>query len=268
MTRILRTTLLLTAAYAAPLVGQPEAMNGPPPVLWIQRELVKPGKGSAHNEWEAGWPAAFARANWPTTYLAMNSMAGPNEAWFLIGYPSFEAMEKDLAQTDANASLSAEMKRLSAGESDFVETTSSVLAQYVPSVSYKSGVDLPKMRYFEVIRFTMKPGHEGDFMRAAALYRDGYTKAGIDSHWAVFRVVSGLPGGTFLVFLPFRSLSVLDNMMSRDEAMARALGAPGMNALNKLVTDGVATVQSQIFSLNPKMSYVNKDMKAADPFWR
>jgi hypothetical protein len=41
-----------------------------------------------------------------------------------------------------------------------------------------------------------------------------------------------------------------------------------MNALNKLVLDGVATYQSQIFAFNPKMSYVNKEMKAADPFWR
>lgn len=268
MRRMLRTTLLLTVVYAGPLVAQTTAMNDPPPVLWIQRELVKPGKGSAHNDWEAGWPAAFGRANWPTNYLGMNAMSGTNEAWFLVGYPSFDAMEKDLAATDANASLTAEMKRLGAGESDFVESTSGVLAQYIPSLSYKPGVDLVKMRYFEVIRFAMKPGHEGDFAKAAALYRDGYTKAGIDQHWAIYRVVSGMPGGTFLVFAPMRSLSNFDKSVSEDEAMARAMGPDQMNALNKLVTDGVATVQSQIFALNPKMSYVNKEMKAADPFWR
>lgn len=268
MTRMLRTTVLLTVVYASPLVAQATAMNDPPPVLWIQRELVKPGKGSAHIDWEAGWPAAFGRANWPTNYLAMTALSGSSEAWFLSGYPSFDAMEKDLAATDANASLTADMKRLSAGESDFVESTSGVLAQYIPSLSYKSGVDLPRMRYFEVLRFAMKPGHEGDFAKAAALYREGYTKAGIDQHWAVFRVVSGMPGGTFLVFFPMRSLSSFDRGLSEEEAVARALGPAQMNALNKLVTDGVATVQSQVFVLNPKMSYVNKDMKAADPFWR
>ena len=31
-----------------------------------------------------------------------------------------------------------------------------------------------------------------------------------------------------------------------------------MNALNKLVLDGVANYQSQIFALNPKMSYVGE----------
>ena len=268
MTRMLRTTLLLTIVYAAPLVAQTPAMSGPPSVLWIQRELVKPGKGSAHNDWEAGWPAAFGKANWPTNYLGMNALSGTNEAWFLIGYPSFAAMEKDMASMDANASLTAEMKRLGAAESEYVETTSGILAQYIPSISYKPEIDLAKQRYFEVVRYAMRPGHEGDFMKAATIYRDAYTKAGLDNHWAIYRVVSGLPGGTFLVILPMRSLAAWDKIGSEDEAMAKAAGEAQMNALGKLVTDGVASVQSQIFALNPKMSYVSKEMKAADPFWR
>jgi len=268
MTRILRTTLLLAAVVAAPLVAQTATMPGPPPVLWIQRELVKPGKGSAHNDWEAGWPAAFAKANWPTNYLGMNAMSGTNEAWFLIGYPSFAAMEKDMASTDANASLTSDLKRLSAGESDYVETTSQILAQYIPSLSYKPEIDLAKQRYFEVVRYTMKPGHDGDFWKASTIYRDAYVKGGLDNHWAIYRVVSGLPGGTYLVILPMRSLSQWDRIDTEDAAMAKAAGEAQMNALGKLVADGVATVQSQIFALNPKMSYVSKEMKAADPFWR
>lgn len=267
--RTLRTTLLLTAISAAPLAAQ-TVMNPPPPppVLWIQRELVKPGKGPTHNDWEAGWPAAFAKANWPTNYLAMNALSGNNEAWYIIGYPSFEAMEKDMAQSDANPSLTAELKRLTTGDSDYLESTSAVLAQYLPSLSYKPIVDIPKMRYFEVLRYAMKPGHDGDFVKAATIYKDGFTKAGIDNHWATYRVVSGMPGGTYLVFVPMRSLSMFDRTGSEDEAMARALGPEQMNALGKLVTDGVATVQSQVFAFNPKMSYVSKEWKAADPFWR
>ena len=267
MTRKLCTTLLVTIVFAAPLVAQ-TAMPGPPPVLWIQRELVKPGKGSAHNDWEAGWPAAFTKANWPTNYLGMNALSGTNEAWFIIGYPSFAAMEKDMASMDANASLTAELKRLGAGESDYVETTSGILAQHIPSLSYKPEIDLAKQRYFEVLRYAMKPGHEGDFVKAAGIYRDAYTKAGLDNHWATYRVVSGLPGGTYLIIIPMRSLSQYDRAPSEDDAFARAAGEAQMNALGKLVTEGVATVQSQVFVLNPKMSYVSKEMKAADPFWR
>ena len=267
MARLLRTTLSLTMLFASPLVAQ-TSMSGPAPVLWIQRELVKPGKGSAHNDWEAGWPAAFAKANWQTHYLGMNALSGTNEAWFTIGYPSFAAMEKDMGSMDANASLTAELKRLGAGESDYVETTSAILAQYIPSLSYKPEVDLAKQRYFEVVRYTMKPGHDGDFWKASAIYRDAYVKGGLDNHWAIYRVVSGLPGGTYLVILPMRSLSQWDRIDTEDAAMAKAAGEAQMNTLGKLVADGVATVQSQIFALNPKMSYVSQEMKAADPFWR
>ena len=268
MMTLTRTAWLLTLVSAAPLVAQMTGTQPPPPVLLIQRELVKPGKASAHNQWEAGWPAAFAKANYPTNYIGMNAVSGINEAWFLIGFPSFDAMEKDQARMDADAALSAQMRRLGAGESDYVENTRGVLAAYVPSVSYKPNVDLSKMRYFEILTYAMKPGHAGDFIKAAGLVRDGYTKAGLDHPWAIYRAVSGMPAGTFYVFLPMRSLAALDKGPSDDEAMGRALGADQMNALDKLVLDGVATSQSQIFAFNPKMSYVSKEMKAADPFWR
>ncbi len=268
MKTLARTTLLLTVVSAFPVIGQNAPMNGPPPVLLIQRELVKPGKGTAHNQWEAGWPAAFTKANYPTNYIGMNALSGINEAWFLIGFPSFDAMEKDQARMDSDARLTIEMRRLGAGESEFVENTRAVLAAYVPSVSYKPNVDLAKMRYFEILTYAMKPGHEGDFIKAAGLVRDGYTKAGLDQPWAIYRVVSGMQAGTFYVFLPMRTISTLDKGPSDDEAMSRALGPDQMNALNKLVLDGVATYQSQIFALNPKTSYVSKEMKAADPFWR
>jgi len=268
MKALARTLCLLTVVSASPLAAQMTGSQPPPPVLLISRELVKPGKSAGHNQWEAGWPAAFAKANYPTNYIGMNAMSGINEAWFLTGYPSFDAMEKDYARMDADASLRAEQRRLYAGESDYVESTRGVLAAYVPSVSYKANVDLSKMRYFEILTYTMKPGHEGDFIKAAGIVRDGYTKAGIDQPWAIYRVVSGMPAGTFYVFLPMRTLGSLDKGPSNDEAMGRALGPDQTNALDKLVLDGVATSQSQIFAFNPKMSYVSKEMKAADPFWR
>ena len=268
MKSLTRTAWFLTVVATAPLSAQMTGAQGPPPVLLIQRELVKPGKGTAHNQWEAGWPAAYTKANYPTTYLGMNAVSGINEAWFLVGYPSFDAVEKDQARSDADASLTADLRRLSAGESDYLENTRAVLASYVPSVSYKPNVDLSKVRYFEVLTYSMKPGHEDDFIKAAAMVRDGYTRAGLDNPWAIYRAVSGVPTGTFYVFLPFRSLATFDRGPSDDEAMGRALGPERLSALNKLVLDGVANYQSQIFSINPKMSYVSKEMKAADPFWR
>lgn len=268
MKTLTQTAWLLMVVAAAPLPAQMTSPQAPPPILMISRELVKPGKTSAHNQWEAGWPAAFAKANYPTHYIGMNSVSGLNEAWFITGYPSFDAVEKDQARMDSDQSLSAEQRRLYAGESDFVANTRTVFAAYVPTASYKPNVDIWKMRYFEIITFSMKPGHAGDFLKAAGIVRDGYTKAGLDQPWAIYRAVSGVPSGTFYVFLPRLSLAALDRSRSDDEAMGRALGSEQMNALDKLVADGVASEQSQIFAFNPKMSYVSPETKAADPFWR
>ena len=65
MNALTRTAWILAVVAAAPLSAQMTGTQPPPPVLLIQRELEKPGKGTAHNQWEAGWPAAFAKANLP-----------------------------------------------------------------------------------------------------------------------------------------------------------------------------------------------------------
>lgn len=263
---------LFTILSAAPLQAQMTGASPPPPppILYIQRELVKPGKSVAHNEWESGWPAAFSRANHPTNFLGMNAVTGVNEAWFLIGFPSFDAMEKDQARIEANAPLAAENRRLTAGESEFVETTRGIVAAYVPEGSYRPNVDIARMRYFEVITFVTRPGRDADFLRAVGIARDGFTKASIDQPFAVYRAVSGtVAAGTFYVFIPMRSLSSLDKGPSNWEAMIRAVGPEQMANFVKLNTDAVVNSQSQIFAFNPKMSYLSKEMKASDPaFWK
>src|SRR5713226_7208291 len=71
--------LLLSATSLA--LAQEQAPSGPPKVLQIFREEVKPGKAPAHEKVEAGWPRAFANASSPTHYIAMVSVTGPSEAW-------------------------------------------------------------------------------------------------------------------------------------------------------------------------------------------
>lgn len=261
---------LFTILSAAPLQAQMTGASPPPPILYIQRELIKPGKSVAHNEWESGWPAAFSRANHPTGFIGMNAVTGVNEAWFLIGFPSFDAMEKDQARIEANAPLAAENRRLTAGESEFVENTRGIVAAYVPEASYRPNIDIARMRYFEILTFVARPGRDGDFLKTVGIVRDGFTKAGIDQPFTLYRAVSGsVAAGTFYIFLPMRSLASLDKGASNWEAMSRALGPEQMATFDKLSTEAVVSEQSQLFAFNPKMSYLTKEMKATDPtFWK
>jgi hypothetical protein len=54
-----------------------------PALLTIVREEIKPGRGADHAKHEAGWPAAYEKAKSPDFYLAMTSLTGPAEAWYL-----------------------------------------------------------------------------------------------------------------------------------------------------------------------------------------
>ena len=58
---------LTLAAGLSLLIAQSSIAQemAPPKMLQIIREQVKPGKTSAHEKVEMGWPRAYAKANWP-----------------------------------------------------------------------------------------------------------------------------------------------------------------------------------------------------------
>ena len=88
--------------------SSPEMMQGPPKVLQLTREFVKPGKsGAIHDASESKFVAAMAKAKWPTHYFALNSLSGKSRALYLTGYPSFKAWEDDYMATMKDKALSA-----------------------------------------------------------------------------------------------------------------------------------------------------------------
>jgi hypothetical protein len=261
--------MMLLSSSAVPLVAQSGGPPPPPNVLLISREEVKVGRAAEHSAYEAGWPAVYSKFNDPTHYLAMSSNSGPGEAWFLVGYPSFDAMEKDNDRTQANTAMASELGNLSKGDAEYITNSTAMMLRLVPELTHGSNVNLSVMRYMEVITWRVRPGHDADFMKAGAMYRDAATKGNVDRQWVMYRMVSGAPTGTYLVLRPMKSLAAFDAGAAENGAIMGALGAAGMAALDKLASDGVATATSQVFEFSPKMSYVSKEWKAANPtFWK
>lgn len=261
--------MVLLSSAAVPLVAQSGGPPPPPNVLVLFREEVKVGRAAEHSAYEAGWPAVYSKFNDPTNYLAMSSNSGASEAWFLVGYPSFDAMEKDNDRAQANTAMSSELRNLSKGDAEFISNSSGIMLRLIPELTHGPNVNMPVMRYMEVITWRVRPGHDGDFIRTSAMYRDAATKGNVDRSWAVYRAVSGAPAGTYLVIRPMKSLAVLDAAAAENVAIMGALGAEGMAVAGKLVSDGVASSTSQLFEFSPKMSYVSKEWKAANPtFWK
>src|SRR5713226_4695032 len=123
------------AAAAQPQQAQAQqTMMSPPKVLVIGREVVKTGKGAAHEKWEAGWPRAYAKAKWPVNYLAISSMTGEGRALYLGGYESMAAWESDLAAQGKNAALSAETQALTEKDGEFLTENRTAVFTYMPEL--------------------------------------------------------------------------------------------------------------------------------------
>jgi hypothetical protein len=85
---------------------------GPPKVLVMQREFLKPGKGGpTHERSESAFVRAMTAAKWPTHYVGLDSMSGQPRSLFLIGYPSFAAWEKDNQAMEKNTTLQGAFDR-------------------------------------------------------------------------------------------------------------------------------------------------------------
>lgn len=240
----------------------------PPKILQIIREEVKPGKAAAHEKVEAGWPRAFAKANWPTHYLALTSLTGPSEAWFAVGYDSYAAWEKDSKATEANKALSAELEALSVKDAEFISGARSLAAMRREDLGLGPNVDVSKVRYFRIVTFRVRPGHDKDFADAVKIVKDAYQKADVPVSWVVYQVSGGMPGPTFLVWIPMRSLAETDAALAAAKAIMEAEGEEGQKALTKAAADGYLSVEQNFFAVSPKMSYPPKEWVEKDPaFW-
>jgi hypothetical protein len=270
-----KTSVFLPVAaclfLSAASVAQEQAPPGPPKVLQIIREDVKPGKDAAHAKVEAGWPRAFASAKSPTHYIAMVAITGPSEAWFVVGFDSLAAWEKDRQNNDNSAALTAELGQLGEKDGELLTGVRTIIAVYREELSYRpTGINIGLMRYFYVTTFRVRPGHDNDFVEANKIVRAAHEKADVPEHWAVFQVISGMPAGTYLSIQPLKSLAEVDAFpQTHGKAYREATGDDGRKKLSELASAGSLSSETNIFAFSPKMSYVSRETASADPdFWK
>src|SRR6185503_12792048 len=91
-----------------------------PNMITIVREEVKLGRDADHAKVEAGWPVAYEKAKSPDFYLAMTSMTGTPEAWYITPYASHAAIGDGLKRDDGDAVLTAELTRLRRADADMI----------------------------------------------------------------------------------------------------------------------------------------------------
>lgn len=259
---IARSLSLLT------LAGSLAAQDSPPPAyLQIFREEVKPGRGGPHVANEAAWSYAFAKAKIPNNYLAMTTIYGPSEAWFVEGHESVAEIDEVNKAIDAAPGLNDETDRFAQADAANISSTRSILGRYLPDLSNGPNIDASQMRVWEVLVFQVRSGHDDNFVEAAKLYKTTLGQAKIEAPWATYGVMAGMPGPTYLVFIPHRTLSEIDPATGTGAAIEKAFNEETMKKLGSLA-EGYSSVEDLIFGVSPRMSYLSSEFVARDPkFW-
>lgn len=253
-------------------VAQAQTPAPPPPnVIRIFEENVKVGKGAAHEKVEINWTKAFANAKWPGQTLAMKSIAGPPQAWFIEGHDSMASIEKLENDTNKMTTLTAQTDLLSAQDGELLTGVRTMIATYRADLSYipAGSLPVPKMRYFDVEIFQTRPGHIGEFVESRQITKAAHEKAKMPDPAVYYAVVAGAPVGTFIRVRALQSLADEDRYDVAHSAKnyQDALGA-NATRLDSLASSSVVNTQHVIFQFDPKMSYMGKDFTSVDPdFW-
>jgi hypothetical protein len=269
--------MLLPFAFALPPVlnAQNAQDDGPPNVLVIQREYLKPGKGGMlHERSESAFVHAFANAKSDSHYFALDSLSGPTRSLFLMGYDNFADWEKDRAATNKDKVLSAAVDHAALMDGDLLSSYDSVAMMLRPDLSLNKG-SINGTRYFEITTFIVKPGHRHDFEQLAHVYGDTFRKIAPDAHWDCFEVMYGNPapgfpsGGAFVVVNTMKSQAETDKGIMDSEKFAKELGSSGMQKIEELSAASIETTGTNLFEINPRMSNPPQEWVTREPgFWK
>jgi hypothetical protein len=274
MKKSLLLLVVLTISAFSQVFAQDPAMKAPPPILYIVREDIKPGMMGAHNKHSASYANIFRTLDTPNHRIALVPVAGSeNEVIYLTGCGSFKELEGILNDTDkkmagVSGNWKAEVDRLDKEAPVLHAAMRDMLTVYRPELSFNPNVDIRTMRYFSITTTRIRPGHDAQYVEyVQKLVNVARQKAKVDAfHVAGFQVISGAPGGTYMLFRPMKSLAELDENVGMK--VRAAMGDDMRKDADKAASDAIMSSETSTYMMAPNMSYVEKDFAAGDPaFW-
>lgn len=261
----------LLIALALTCVPFASAQNGLPASqpnrLTIIREQVKVGHAAGHAKHEAGWPAAYAKAKSPDYYIALTSMTGSTEAWYLSPFESCAAEAASMKRDAKDTVLSAELDRLALGDAEFITSSTTIQTMARPDLSLGKFPNAAKMRFFEIGIFSVRQGQEEKVDAMFKAYAGARKRVSPDASYRVYNVNAGMPDPTYLVITSVEDYGEFDRTMA--EHMKVFMSAtPEETAIFAKWGEAVMRTETQRFRVDPVQSYVSKEVRASDPdFW-
>jgi hypothetical protein len=252
-------------------VGIAAQDNHPPKILQIVREEIKTGKMPAHNVEANNVVQIWSKAKSPYHRIAMVPVAGnENEVMYVWPFDSYADLEKSGRDLDQMASVTykADFDRIAAQNKweDLHTTQRDVIAVLREDLSYNPNVDITKMRYMRTETIRVKPGMDRDWEEGRRILKAAHEKAKIDENMIVYQVVGGMQSGSYMVFIPWKSLDGLGTLPHGKDYWD-AMGDSNREKMSKINSEAVMFNDLAIYAFNPQLSYVPAQFVAADPFW-
>jgi hypothetical protein len=257
--------LALAGSMAA--LAQTQAVP-PPNILNIETINIKPYEDGPYDRVASQYPVLSQRLKDPTHVLALEALTGAPRAIYLSGYDSYEALQKSEEWLAGDAATDAKFDALDERAAPYITEVRHAIWHYRPDLSNNvAGEDIPHSHYWEVIIFHMRSGHGEQFEELTKLSRDANVKTGQNIPWSTYEGLMSVTNA-YLVLMPMTSLKNIDMGLAHKKDFGAALGDEGRGRMNKLSEESVASVEDNIWMVNPDWSYVEKSWIESDPqYW-
>src|SRR5689334_5554834 len=109
---------IASLASASSLTAQ--TLSAAPKMLTVYRESVKAGRDVEHAKHETQFPAIDEKTKSPFVYLALTSINGPSEAWYVYPAESAADISAMMKRPEKDPLLGAEYARLARIDSEYI----------------------------------------------------------------------------------------------------------------------------------------------------
>jgi len=270
---MIKQNILLGAIAVASVFGLSQSVGQDlprtqPNFLTIYREQIKVGMAEAHAKHERGWPAAFAKAHSTNYYLAMSSLTGRKEVWYVVPWQSHAAEAETMKREHADPVLSAKLSKLDRDDAQYLNSLTITELRARPDLSVGEFPDLAMTRFTQISVFRVRPGKAELFANSAKAYGAAAKRANPKAAFRIYEVIAGMPSPTFIAFSSVNDYGEFDQRMADGAAAWQGATDDEKAAIREFQNEGLIEGETNRYEIDPQMSYVAEATKARDPeFW-
>ena len=240
------SVLFLSVIASIPLAAQ----EPPYPLVYVYREQVRPGRMLKVVQIEESAAQFCAKAGCPNPYVAITTITGPNEIWWINGFDSAEAMEKTMHDYAANTQITDQLNMVAQAKADLVFPATNLVARFREDLSVSSNSTFAYARYISITLVQVRPGQTPAYEGARRSVKAAQQRSG-RTQWA-YQVTSGTEDGTYLILTPGRTLQEVRIFAASEEH-----------------SDAVTSSETRLYAVSPSMSMPAQSWLEADPdFWK